>query len=215
MDPSLALRRWRHAVAEGLEEEAYSAAGALVAWLDRGGARPRGLREDELRALYADARAGQGRASGRAGVRASSTYGKLVRRKGPRGVLFDFVLTEAATRKLGFHRDQDGKRPTKPEHMRRARMRDAVAARLGEKVQGSVVQLISIVASLSGWAPWVVDVVDERERAGHAVGFQYDPSFIEEPWVKQAVARAKWKTARKKAAAKAAEKMRRPAKGYR
>lgn len=213
MDPALALRRWRHAVAEGLEEEAYSAAGALVAWLDRGGARPRGLREDELRALYADARAG--RSSGRAGVRASSTYGKLVRRKGPRGVLFDFVLTEDATRKLGFHRDQDGKRPTVKERGDRERMRDAVAARLGEKVQGSVVRLISIAASLSGWAPWVVDVVDERERAGHAVGFQYDPSFIEEPWVKQAVARAKWKTARKKAAAKAAEKMRRLAKGYR
>lgn len=223
----------------------------------------------------------------------SAAYGRLQRTKGPRGVSFRFQLTEAATRRLGYHRDQDGKRPTVKEREAREVMRQAVAGRLREVIQGHIVGAIDIFAKVASWAPWQVDhvssvklfamnVVEERQPtghatgdrpatellsvtcatcherssrfevpfgadwkrrvppevigwmnkhnsmharpAGHAVGFQYDPNFIKEPWVKLAVARAKWKTARKRVAARREEDrratiepvpMKRPVKGYR
>ncbi len=213
------------------------------------------------------------------GHAAGSIYGRLLRMKGPRGVSFHFQLTEAATKQLGYHRDQDGKRPTVKERQAREAMRQAVAGRLHEVIQGHRVDAIDIFAKVASWAPWQVDHVsraglaagdrpatellsitcaschehsarfevpfgaDWKRRvppevigwmnkhnrmharpAGHAAGFQYDPNFIKEPWVKLAVARAKWKTARKRVAARREEDrrasiepvpMKRPVKGYR
>jgi len=210
MDPLVALRTWRHAVREGLEEEAYAAADALVSWMNRGGFKPRGLKGDELRALRADARAyragracGCKRGAGKAcGCKPRPARGKASGRT-------DRSATEIVSLRCS---DCSARSP---------QFEVPFGARWDRNVPPTVIGWMNKHGAMHGRA-------QTARPAGHAVGFEYDPSFADQDWVKAAVRRAKTKTARlrlmREAARQLREKerlceisarpMRRPASGY-
>lgn len=183
MDPNEALRRYRLAVEEGDEEEAYEAAEALRAWLDRGGFRPRGLHAQEERALRRDAAAGRGHASGRKSAASTATYGKLHRGKSLKGITFRFVLSAATAKRSGWTGLGDDKRRTANERAFYKRVRNTIAKRLGKKVQGTTVRAIDVFIQNPGFPDLLVDHLTLVDRLalqgdGHASGDRPAREFV-------------------------------------
>ena len=60
MDPEATLARWRSAIEDGDEEEAFEAAYDLRGWIDRGGFMPKFKDSAEYRSMLSDARSWRG-----------------------------------------------------------------------------------------------------------------------------------------------------------
>lgn len=239
------LRRWRHAVAQGEEAEAYAAADDLVAFLDRGGRPPRGMTERDERAIRFDADAGG----------EGAEFGAW------RGAQ-KFVVHEDMSRRAGWWK-RDEEEITASERTLQKKIRAYVM----NAMQTHRASRGTILASRPGWNPWSVDYVEASELGmargdrsatelvavrctecnahsprfavpfgadwkkrvppevigwmnkhgamrhhtvlpGHTVGFEFDPREIDKPWVRDAVAKAKQRTARKKAVQSALVKSR-------
>lgn len=154
------LRRWRHAVAQGKEAEAYTAADELVAFLDRGGRPPRGMTERDERAVRRDADAGG----------EGAEFGAW------RGAQ-KFVIHEDVSRRAGWwKRDEEEVKPS--EDM----LREKIRAYVMTAMRAHRLPRVTILASRPGWNPWSVDYVEASEL-GLARGVRGDAPVGAVRWI--------------------------------
>jgi hypothetical protein len=158
--PEFMLRRWRHAVTMGNEAEAYEAADAFVAFLDRGGRPPRGMTSADERAVRRDADAGG----------EGAEFGAW---RGPQ----KFVLHEEISRRAGWWK-RDEEAVTASEHALRRAIREHVMRAMRE--HGLL--RVTVLASRSGWGPWSVDHV-EMSELGLVKGMRGDASLGAVRWI--------------------------------